>query len=589
MPEMPMVNLNLGHSQVIEEFEAITRDAERVQRETLKEILERNSSTEYLSKWGVNGSTDPQQFKAQVPLSTFADIKPYIVRLTEGEQSPLLTTQPISVFSLSSGTTDGLAKFLPFNDDLLETTVQIFRISAAYRARLFPLRPGARALEFVYGSKQIQTKGGFKSCTATSHVFRSELYKKWKESIQVFPCSPDEVVFGNDSQQSLYCHLLCGLLYSNEVQYVQSTFAYSIVDALRTLEHVWQELCSDIKEGKLSERITVPSMRAAVSKLLKPNPDLADEIYEKCKHNQNWQGIIPQLWPGAKYIYAIMTGSMELYLRKLRHYAGNLPLLSADYGATEGWIAANIDPTTSPENTTFTAVPNFAYFEFIPLHVHLEEWKLDQSVATAHYTESEPVGLTEVKDGQDYEVVVTTFGGLYRYRLGDIVRITGFYNSTPQLSYLCRKNLLLTLNIDKTTEKDLQIAVEKAIRLIKEENVELVDFTSYADMSTEPGHYVIFWELNEKINESVLNRCCSIMDESLIDPGYVGSRKANTIGPLELRIVEKGAFRKILDHYLSLGAAASQFKTPRCVNSNQALFDILNSCVIQTHFSTFLS
>ncbi|GLJ36476.1 hypothetical protein SUGI_0732490 [Cryptomeria japonica] len=47
------------------------------------------------------------------------------------------------------------------------------------------------------------------------------------------------------------------------------------------------------------------------------------------------------------------------------------------------------------------------------------------------------------------------------------------------------------------------------------------------------------------------------MDESLIDPGYAGSRKAKTIGPLEIRIVEKGSFGKILDHYLNLGATPS--------------------------------
>lgn len=154
---------------------------------------------------------------------------------------------------------------------------------------------------------------------------------------------------------------------------------------------------------------------------------------------------------------------------------------------------------------------------------------------------------------------------------------------------MCRKNLLLTINIDKITEKDLQIAVEKATTVLGEENVELVDFTSYADMSTEPGHYVIFWELSEKVEGSVISRCCSVMDESLIEPGYAGSRKSKTIGPLEIRIAEKGTFRKILDHRLNLGTAASQFKTPRCLNSHQALLDILNNCVIQTHFSTYLS
>jgi hypothetical protein len=84
-------------------------------------------------------------------------------------------------------------------------------------------------------------------------------------------------------------------------------------------------------------------MRESVSKLLKPDLDLADAIYEKCKNIGNWHGVIPLLWPNAKYIISIMTGTMEPYLRKLRHYAGNLPLLTSEYVAIEGF-AANIDP-----------------------------------------------------------------------------------------------------------------------------------------------------------------------------------------------------------------------------------------------------
>jgi jasmonic acid-amino synthetase len=588
MPEMP--DELISYEQIIDKFEAMTKDAESVQRETLKAILERNSGTEYLQKWNLNGRfDDPQHFKSCVPLVTYADMALYIQRIADGDTSPVLTTDRISVISLSSGTTNGKRKVVPFNDKLLADTFQIYYISGAYRARLFPIKPGGRVLEFVYGSKESSTKGGLVASTATTNIYRSESFKIYKKNIQILGCSPDEVIFGFDSRQSMYCHILCGLLYSNEVQFMSSTFSYSIVEAFRTFEQDWQQLCNDIKEGKLNEKITVPSMRASVSKLLKPDPDLADAIYNKCKNIGNWHGVIPLLWPNAKYIISIMTGAMEPYLRKLRHYAGDLPLLTSEYGATEGWIAANIDPTSSPENTIYTVVPDIGYFEFIPLHLRHEGLKLDNSVATADYIESEPVGLTEVKVGQEYEVVLTTFAGLYRYRLGDVVKVTGFYNSSPQLSYICRKNLILTVNIDKTTEKDLQISVDKATELLKEENVDLVDFTSYADLSTVPGHYVIFWELSDSLNEGIVKRCCSIMDETFIDPGYVVSRKANTIGPLELRIVERGTFRKIIDYYTSHGGAVNQFKTPRCISTNQALLDILNKNTIQTCFSTLFS
>lgn len=182
--------------------------------------------------------------------------------------------------------------------------------------------------------------------------------------------------------------------------------------------------------------------------------------------------------------------------------------------------------------------------------------------------------------------------GLYRYRLGDIVRVTGFYNCTPELRFICRRSLMLSINIDKNTEKDLQLAIEEAAKLLAEEKLEVVDFTSHVDTSTDPGHYVIFWELSceareEEAREEVFQSCCNCLDLSFADAGYVGSRKVGAIGPLELRIVREGTFEKILDHYLGLGAALSQFKTPRCVGlSNSMVFQILCRNVIRCYFST---
>ncbi|PKU59335.1 putative indole-3-acetic acid-amido synthetase GH3.5 [Dendrobium catenatum] len=74
------------------------------------------------------------------------------------------------------------------------------------------------------------------------------------------------------------------------------------------------------------------------------------------------------------------------------------------------------------------------------------------------------------------------------------------------------------------------------------------------------------------------------MDLSFIDYGYVVSRKANSIGPLELRIVEGGTFRKILEYYIANGAAMSQFKTPRCTK-NQSLLGILDYYTVKKFWS----
>lgn len=226
------------------------------------------------------------------------------------------------------------------------------------------------------------------------------------KAIQSQPCSPDEVIFGPEFHQSLYCHLLCGLIFRDEVEFVSSTFAHSIMHAFRTFEHVWEELCTDIRDGVLSSRVTVPSVRTAMSKLLKPNPELADLIYRKCSGLSNWYRLVPELFPNAKYIYGIMTGSMEPYLKKLRHYAGELPLLSADYGSSEGWIGANVNPKLPPELATFSVLPNIGFFEFIPLKVNIEDQEPNFLPM-----EPKPVGLTEVKIGEEYEIIVTNFAG----------------------------------------------------------------------------------------------------------------------------------------------------------------------------------
>lgn len=238
------------------------------------------------------------------------------------------------------------------------------------------------------------------------------MFKKAMKAIQSISCSPDEVIFGSDFHQSLYCHLLCGLIFRDEVQFISSTFAHSILYAFRTFEQVWEELCNDIRTGVLSSRINVLSTRTAMSKLLKPNPELADLIYKKCSSLSNWYGLIPELLPNAKYIYGIMTGSMEPYLKKLRHYAGGLPLLSADYGASEGWIGANVNPKLPPELATYAVLPNIGYFEFIPLRENIEDQDHNNMESSFLRMEPKPVGLTEVKIGEEYEVIVTNFAGM---------------------------------------------------------------------------------------------------------------------------------------------------------------------------------
>lgn len=269
--------------------------------------------------------------------------------------------------------------------------------------REFPLGKG-KALQFIYRpNKQYKTKGGVPAEYISTKAMGSAEYKNAMKAFQSYSCSPEEVICGPDFHQSLYCHLLCGLVFHDEIQLISSTFCHNIVHAFRTFEQVWEELCADIRDGTVSDRITDPDVRASMSKLLsRPNPELAALIYKKCSGLSNWSGLIPEIFPNVKYIYGVMTGSMEHYLKKLRHYAGEVPLVSSNYIASEVAVGSCINPKLPPELVTYLVLPNNAYFELLPLK--------DQDTTTKP-TNFEPLGLTEVNVGEEYEIVITNFAG----------------------------------------------------------------------------------------------------------------------------------------------------------------------------------
>ena len=76
-------------------IENLTSNANRIQQQVLKEILTRNSNTEYL-KCFLQGSTTQDLFKKRVPVVEYDQVKPYIDRIANGEPSNIISAQPIT-------------------------------------------------------------------------------------------------------------------------------------------------------------------------------------------------------------------------------------------------------------------------------------------------------------------------------------------------------------------------------------------------------------------------------------------------------------------------------------------------------------
>lgn len=89
------------------------------QREVLQELVTAAQYTEFGRKYNFNKLFTLKEFKKKVPIHEYDDIKPYILRMMNGEQNILWNT-PIKWFAKSSGTTSDKSKFIPISDESLQ-------------------------------------------------------------------------------------------------------------------------------------------------------------------------------------------------------------------------------------------------------------------------------------------------------------------------------------------------------------------------------------------------------------------------------------------------------------------------------------
>lgn len=84
--------------EALKEIERLTMNADEVQESLLIQILTQNKETEYLNKYMKEETfiTDLQEFKRCVPVIGYEGIFPYIQRIANGEDSSLITGQPIT-------------------------------------------------------------------------------------------------------------------------------------------------------------------------------------------------------------------------------------------------------------------------------------------------------------------------------------------------------------------------------------------------------------------------------------------------------------------------------------------------------------
>ncbi len=421
------------------------------------------------------------------------------------------------------------------------------------KQKLVPVTKKSRKVGSKYMALLIVTysQGGVPICSATSGGMDSI-----KVILPKIYTSPYEVMKIKDKNRALYLHLLFALEDKN-LSYISGVFISNVLDALRTLEDNSESLVRDIRRGSINRNLNIDEeTRKKLNKCLKPNAGRADKI--ELEFSKGFEGICKRIWPKLIYIASVTGANFSIYDDMVNYYTGSLPIYSPVYASTEAMIGIN--PYIS--KIRYVIIPDTAFYEFIPIKESNKE-------------NPKTYCIDELKVGEKYEIIITSYAGFYRYRLGDVVKVVDYYNNSPEIEFLYRKNQALNMVSEKTTEDHLREAISKTIKKL---NLSLVDYTTLEDNSITPGRYIFYLEFNEEVSSNKIKFIEDTLDKELqkANLAYGRFRNNNRLACLSINIVRRNTFDIIKRYLISKGVSKSQIKIPRVITNKKDILNILN-------------
>ncbi len=531
--------------------------AEKYEKKMLHGILRRNAGTEFGVKYGFSGIRSAADYQRAVPFTDYSDYRDYIERTAQQGEQNLITRDRISFLANTSGTT-GVTKHIPV----------VARSYAPYQkciAMFFHLLKKELRARGIRGGKvlnTIETESSFTPAGIRQGFISSFVVGNSKLLVQALTCMPMSVLDYGDTIDMKYIKARAALSERELVGSV-SAFMSTVTDLMSYIEENREMLCRDIAEGGVDPSVDLPDgLRADLARFFRPDPARAAEIEKAFEGTRG--GLIKRLWPDMTMIIAIGTGEFAPFADKLRSYCGpDVKFCYSMYCASESLFASTVDA----EDENYLMLPSAGFFEFIP--------------ADREDGEAEPLMLHELETGGYYEVVVTSLSGLYRYRIRDVIVVTGLRGASPLIRFAYRKDQLLNITGVKLTAEHFSNAVAAFERRV---GVKVLDYSFYPDLGRSPWRLRMFMELESGMPEGMDKDPASIFDEELAKVNAEHGRmlKIGESSPSALSIVRPGSYERYRERYAKQKLSGNQIKAVRYVDSPEKL-EYFDSCTETTY------
>jgi len=467
------------------EFRRFRRDAgnlEHTQRILLRDYLTSNADTAFGRQHGFANIRGFADYAERVPARNYDDFEPWIARIAAGEDR-VLSADRVRLFEPTSGSS-GPSKLIPYTGALQR---EIRRAVAAWSAGNFLASPDL-LLGRAYWSLTPQiamseppesvVPVGFDEDTAYLGGAAQKLIDR------TLATDPD---LRQVSDMDEFWRLtLLMLLQCNDLRLISVWHPSYLALLIERLRMHWASLLEDLAKGV---RLAEPSLRVRGS--LERSAEL------RSRGCDDLHGI----WPKLQLISCWADGHAAALIPQIQALFPDAVIQAKGLVATEGIV-------TIPFAKRRPLAYRSHVFEFFDDsgQVHLP-WQLEKD--------------------RTYSVAITTGGGLYRYRLGDRVRVDDFFDDVPCLHFVGREDRVS----DYFGEKLSEDFVGAAIRSVLSSVVPYPRFAMLAmDESLDRPAYVLYIEADGDLAASLTEQlerelCANPHYELCIRLGQLGSAR----------------------------------------------------------------
>lgn len=397
-------------------------DPAAAQAAILRRILHENRDTHFGRAHGFAQIRTAADFRARVPARDFAELEGWIRPACDGRPGAL-TAAPVR-FVEPSGGTSGLSKEVPYTQPLLD---EFSAATLPWIDDLLRNRPALRGGQSYWAvsppaRRRERTAGGVLVGMESDSDYFPPLVRALLDRSLGVPRAVSRI------PDLAACRrvTLRALLAMPELAMI-SVWSPSFLTLMAgALDEEWDALLREMQSGRLSAALA-PELRTELERALPARPELASAL--RRRFGRRAPEDLGQVWPRLALISCWADGHARRALDGMRRRFPHVEVQGKGLLATEGVVSIPLFRAEAP-----VAAVTSHYLEFLP----------DGDAGLA-------LGVHELQPGATYEVVLTTGGGLYRYRLKDRVRVEGWLERTPTLRFVGRADRASDLAGEKLT------------------------------------------------------------------------------------------------------------------------------------------